>query len=84
MTRHGGTDGNSGGKTNRAGLSASIIAMNEADRIADCLASLEFCDEIVLVDSHSTDRTREIAAEHGTRVIERDWPSHVTCSRRCA
>jgi len=52
--------------------------MNEADRIADCLASLEFCDEIVVVDSHSTDRTREIAAgRRGARVIERDWPGHV-------
>ena len=51
--------------------------MNEADRVADCLASLAFCDEIVLVDSHSTDRTRDIAAGHGARVIERDWPGHV-------
>ena len=77
MTRHGGTDDDGRANTNRAGLSASIVAMNEADRIADCLASLEFCDEIVLVDSHSTDRTREIAAGHGARVIERDWPGHV-------
>jgi len=51
--------------------------MNEEDRIGDCLASLAFCDEIVVVDSHSTDRTREVAAEHGARVIERDWPGHV-------
>ena len=77
MTRHGGTDDDGRANTNRAGLSASIVAMNEADRIADCLASLEFCDEIVLVDSHSTDRTREIAVGHGARVIERDWPGHV-------
>jgi len=61
MARHGGTDGDGRAQTNRAGLSASVIAMNEADRIADCLTSLEFCDEIVLVDSHSTDCTREIA-----------------------
>jgi glycosyltransferase involved in cell wall biosynthesis len=61
----------------RSSISACIIAMNEADRIADCLASLAFCDEIVVVDSHSTDRTREIAAAHGARVIERDWPGHV-------
>lgn len=58
-------------------LSACIIAMNEADRIGDCLASLEFCDEIVVVDSHSTDATRKIAASAGARVIERDWPGHV-------
>ena len=51
--------------------------MNEEDRIGDCLRSLEFCDEVVVVDSHSTDRTREVAAELGARVIERDWPGHV-------
>jgi hypothetical protein len=58
------------------GLSACIIAMNEEDRIGDCLASLDFCDDIVVVDSHSTDRTREAAAARGARVIERDWPGH--------
>jgi glycosyltransferase involved in cell wall biosynthesis len=58
-------------------LSACIIAMDEEDRIGDCLASLAFCDEIVVVDSHSTDRTREVAASFGARVIERDWPGHV-------
>jgi glycosyltransferase involved in cell wall biosynthesis len=58
-------------------LSACIIAMNEEDRIAACLRSLAFCDEVLVVDSHSSDRTREVAAEHGARVIERDWPGHV-------
>ncbi len=61
----------------RSKLSACVIAMNEEDRIGDCLASLEFCDEIVVVDSHSTDRTREVAASLGARVIERDWPGFV-------
>jgi glycosyltransferase involved in cell wall biosynthesis len=55
------------------GLSACIIAFNEADRIGDCLASLAFCDEIVVVDSHSTDATRAIAAAAGARVLERDF-----------
>jgi len=58
-------------------LSACIIAFNEEDRIGDCLRSLEFCDEVVVVDSHSIDGTRELAAELGARVIERDWPGHV-------
>ena len=48
--------------------------MNEEDRIGDCLASLDFCDEVVVVDSHSSDRTRAIAAASGARVLERDWP----------
>jgi glycosyltransferase involved in cell wall biosynthesis len=59
------------------GLSACVVAKDEADRIGDCLASLAFCDEILVVDAHSSDATREIAAAHGARVIERDWPGHV-------
>lgn len=58
-------------------LSACIVAMNEADRIGDCLASLDFCDDILVVDSHSTDATRAVAASAGAKVIERDWPGHV-------
>jgi glycosyltransferase involved in cell wall biosynthesis len=58
-------------------VSACIIARDEEDRIEPCLASLAFCDEIVVVDSHSSDRTRELAAARGARVIERDWPGHV-------
>lgn len=57
-------------------LSACIITHNEADRIEACLASLEFCDELVVVDSHSHDATRELAARRGARVIERDWPGY--------
>ncbi|MEX1025300.1 MAG: glycosyltransferase family 2 protein [Planctomycetota bacterium] len=55
-------------------ISACLISFDEADRLAECLASLAFCDEIVVVDSHSKDATRAIAAAHGARVIERDWP----------
>lgn len=60
--------------SDRAGappLSACIIAFNEADRIADCLASLAFCDEIVVVDSYSTDATAKIARAAGARVLQR-------------
>lgn len=58
-------------------VSACIITLNEEDRIADCIRSVDWCDEVVVVDSHSTDRTRELAAGLGARVIERDWPGHV-------
>jgi len=54
-------------------VSACIIALNEAGRIGDCLASLGFCDEIVVVDAGSIDATREIAAAAGARVIVRDF-----------
>jgi glycosyltransferase involved in cell wall biosynthesis len=60
----------------RMGLSACVITYNEADRIEACLRSLSFCDEIVVVDSHSTDATRELAQRLGARVIERDWPGY--------
>lgn len=55
-------------------LSAIIIARNEERDLPGCLDSLHgVADEIVLVDSHSTDRTRDIAREKGARVIERDF-----------
>jgi len=57
-------------------LTACIITFNEADRIDACLRSLSFCDEIVVVDSHSTDATRQIAGSLNARVIERDWPGY--------
>jgi glycosyltransferase involved in cell wall biosynthesis len=62
----------------RERLSACIITYNEADRIEACLRSVSFCDEIVVVDSHSTDATRDLASALGARVIERDWPGYRT------
>jgi glycosyltransferase involved in cell wall biosynthesis len=58
------------------GLSACIITYNEQDRIEACVRSLAFCEEILVVDSHSSDGTRERAAALGARVIERDWPGY--------
>ena len=51
----------------RAPISACIISFQEEDRIEACLASVAFCDEIVVVDSHSSDRTRELAAARAAR-----------------
>ena len=59
-----------------SGLTACIITYNEADRIEACLRSVAFCDELLVVDSHSTDDTRARAAALGARVIERDWPGY--------
>jgi hypothetical protein len=58
----------------RATLSACVIASDEEARLPACLASLGFCDEVVLVDGGSRDRTREIAAAAGARVVENPWP----------
>jgi glycosyltransferase involved in cell wall biosynthesis len=57
-------------------ISACIITFNEADRIERCITAVSFCDEIIVVDSHSSDGTRELAARLGARVIERDWPGY--------
>lgn len=59
-----------------AWLSVVVVTFNEEDRIGACLESAGFCDERVVVDAHSTDRTREIAAALGARVIERDWAGY--------
>jgi len=56
-------------------LSAILITHNEAANLRDCLASVAWCDEIVIVDNGSTDGTPAIAAEFGARVIiTPDWP----------
>jgi glycosyltransferase involved in cell wall biosynthesis len=61
----------------RPGLSGVVICHQEADRIADCLRSLAFCDEVLVVDSGSTDGTQDLARQLGARVLERPWPGHV-------
>ena len=59
--------------TGRVPLSAVLITQNAAERIESCLASLDFADEILVVDSGSSDATRAIAERHGARVIDREW-----------
>lgn len=50
-------------------LSVIIITRNEEERIARCLKSVEWADEIIVVDAYSEDRTQEIARQCGARVI---------------
>lgn len=52
------------------GLTAIIIAKNEEKNIGDCLGSVKRADEILVVDTGSTDKTVEIAKKHGARVVE--------------
>lgn len=54
-------------------LSAVIITRDVANQLADCLQSVRFADEILVVDSGSTDTTAQIAQSHGARVLHQDW-----------
>lgn len=51
-------------------ISAVILAKNAEDQIVDCIESVNFCDEIIVIDDSSTDRTADIARKMGARVIE--------------
>uniref|UniRef100_UPI00333E527B glycosyltransferase family 2 protein n=1 Tax=Castellaniella defragrans TaxID=75697 RepID=UPI00333E527B len=56
-------------------LSVIIITLNEESHIGDCLDSVAFADEIIVLDSGSSDRTCDIARAHGARVESSgDWP----------
>ena len=55
-------------------ISATIITLNEESNIKAACESLAWADEIVVVDSGSTDATREIAEASGARVITNAWP----------
>ena len=55
-------------------LSAAVVAQDEAERIAGCIDSVRtFCDEVVVVDGGSRDRTVAIAEELGARVLRRPF-----------
>jgi hypothetical protein len=53
-------------------ISAIILTKNEEGMIADCIDSLSFCDEILLIDNSSTDRTIDIAERMGAKVYQSD------------
>jgi glycosyltransferase involved in cell wall biosynthesis len=54
-------------------ITATIITLNEERNIARSIESLRCCDEILILDSGSTDRTVELAANLGARVFEAGW-----------
>ncbi len=54
-------------------LSAVIITHNAAALLEACLQSVAFADEILVVDSGSTDRTVELAQSHGAKVVQKEW-----------
>lgn len=60
----------------RPTVSAIVVCLNEEERIRDCLESLRWCDEVVVVDSFSTDRTPEICRNYTDRFIQRPWAGY--------
>jgi len=59
-----------------AQLSAVIITCNEEDNIARCLDSVRFADEIIVVDSGSTDNTVAISKKRGAEVYHKSWEGY--------
>ena len=57
-------------------ISVTVISKNEAADIDEALASVAWADEVVVVDSHSTDETVSIARRRTDRVVVRDWPGY--------
>lgn len=58
---------------------AVVLTFNEERHLARCLASIKgLVDRIVVVDCFSTDRTLEIAAEHGARIVQHAWHNYAT------
>lgn len=61
----------------RENISACIIAGNEERNIRRCLESVTWADEIIVIDSFSTDRTLEIAREYTDRVEQHQWQGYI-------
>jgi glycosyltransferase involved in cell wall biosynthesis len=59
-------------------LSAVVITRNEEKQIARCLDSLSFCDEVIVVDSGSTDQTCQIAEKLKAKVFSRPWSGYAS------
>ncbi|MHB8471045.1 MAG: glycosyltransferase family 2 protein, partial [Gaiellaceae bacterium] len=60
----------------RAPLTVIVPTLDEEQNLPDALDSVSFADELVVVDSGSTDRTTEIAERQGARVVRFDYPGH--------
>ena len=60
----------------RPSLSIIIIALNEANNIVDCINSAKFADEVLVIDSGSTDNTVGLAIAAGAQVLQTNWPGY--------
>ena len=69
------------GGLDRPPISCCIICFNEERNMRRCLESVKWCDEIIVVDSFSTDKTVQICRSYPTRIIQRPWPGYVEQKR---
>ncbi|MFO8006885.1 MAG: glycosyltransferase family 2 protein [Candidatus Brocadiia bacterium] len=67
--------------TDKPAISAFVITYNEQDMLPACLGSIDWVDEIVVVDSHSEDATVEVARRYTQRVIEHEFESYTPQTR---
>lgn len=65
-------------------ISAIVLTKNEEAHITHCLQSLSFCDEILVIDDHSTDKTVELAKKMNAKVHERNLNSDFAAQRNYA
>ena len=59
---------------NNVKISACVMTFNSEDLIEDCLKNIKWADEIIVVDSFSTDKTVEICRKYTNKVYQRKWP----------
>jgi glycosyltransferase involved in cell wall biosynthesis len=65
-------------------ISATIITYNEERNLPRAIESLRCADEVLVMDSGSSDRTVELAEKHGARVVESAWPGYANQKNRAA
>jgi glycosyltransferase involved in cell wall biosynthesis len=62
-------------------ITAAVITYNEEHRIERCLRSLDWVDEIVVIDSLSTDRTIELCRRYTQKIFQHPWPNDYSAQR---
>ena len=68
----------------RPKITAVVITFNEEQKIERCLRSMSWVDEIVVVDSFSTDRTVELCKQFTDRIYQHPWPHSSSEQRKVA
>ena len=65
----------------RERISCFIVCQDEEVQIVDCLRSVSWCDEIIIVDGGSRDRTPELCRRYTDHVLDNPWPGYVEQKR---